>query len=80
MVEYTTDLIDGNQNLTVYQVKPRHSSATELAFPFNVFQYTLMDFVDYAIDNGYILEQYETGQAVSTLVDIYGEIIGGEFL
>ena len=76
-VEYKTDLIDGCRQLTIYQVRNKNNNDTEKAIPFGIDEYHIQELIQYAVDNAYLLEVYETGASVVTLVGPYGaEAIG----
>lgn len=78
-VEYLTDLIGSNKNLTVYQlsqyvngIKQVNLNATAQSFGMldKVDMYTLKQMTDQAIDKNLTLEVYESGQNKVTLNEL----------
>lgn len=91
-VELLTDLIDGNQAFTVYQIQERDSagkmqigltdSTIASGFDFNIAEYDLGEMIEFAADNDYTLTAVETGREDEVLYQgtYYGGAIGVELL
>ena len=91
-VELLTDLIDGNQSFTVYQIQERDSegkmqigltdSTIASGFDFSIAEYDLGEMIEFATDNDYTLTAVETGREDEVLYQgtYYGGAIGVELL
>lgn len=79
IVNYLTDLIGSNEELTVYQIKELtydttlrgstilSDAAIQAGLFADVDEYSLGDFKAFATTNGYSLRVFETGEAVSVV-------------
>jgi hypothetical protein len=91
-VELLTDLIDGNQQFTVYQIQERDSSGKmqigltdatiRAGFDFAISEYDLGEMIQFASDNDLTLTAVETGREDDVLYQgtYYGGAIGLELL
>lgn len=91
-IELLTDLIDGNQSFTVYQIQERDNagkmqiglSDTSIAsgFDFGIDEYDIGEMIDFATNNDYTLTAVETGREDDILYQgtYYGGAIGLELL
>jgi len=90
-VELLTDLIDGNQQFTVYQVKEYIDGVAQLGlsdetiakgFDFGIDEYDLGQMIQFATDNNCTLIAMETGVESEVLYQAtyYGEAIGGDLI
>ena len=92
LVELLTDLIDGNQQFTVYQIQERDSdgkmqlglsdATIASGFDFKVSEYHIGEMIQFASDNDYTLTAVETGREDDVLYQgtYYGGAIGVELL
>jgi hypothetical protein len=92
LVELLTDLIDGNQQFTVYQIQERNAlgimqigltdATIATGFDFKVHEYDLGTMIAYATLNDYTLTAVETGREDEVLYQgtYYGGAIGLDLL
>lgn len=91
-IELLTDLIDGNEAFTVYQIQERDSagkmqiglSDASIAdgFDFSIDEYDIGEMIEFASNNDYTLIAVETGREDDILYQgtYYGGAIGIELL
>lgn len=90
-VELLTDLIDGNKQFTVYQVKEYVDGVAQLGLTdetiakgvdFKVDEYDLGEMIKFAQDNDFTLIAMETGAENEVLYQAYynGEAIGEDLI
>jgi len=92
LVELLTDLIDGNEQFTVYQIQHRDANgkmqlglSDDLirdGFDFAVSEYDLGEVIQFAAANNYTLTAVETGKNDTTIYQgtYYGTAIGVDLL
>jgi hypothetical protein len=92
LVELLTDLIDGNQQFTVYQIQYRDANKKMViglsdaliaaGFDFGIAEYHLGEMIQFASDNDYTLIAVETGKEDEVVYQgtYYGEAIGIDLL
>lgn len=87
-VELLTDLIDGNESFTVYQIQERVGGELQIGltdatiakgFDFTVDTYGVGEMIEFARDNNYTLVARETGNTAEIYYQgtYYGDSIGG---
>ena len=92
LVELLTDLIDGNQQFTVYQIQYRDANGKmqlgltdaliAIGFDFSVAEYDLGEIIAFATANNYTVTATETGKEDVTVYQgtYYGSAIGVDLL
>lgn len=90
-VELLTDLIDGNQAFTVYQIQERVDGELQIGltddtiakgFDFGIEMYDVGEMIEFASVNDYTLVARETGVEDEVLYQgsYYGDSIGGDLV
>lgn len=91
LVELLTDLIDGNQQFTVYQIQEKvddvmqiglQDSTIAAGFDFKVAEYDLGEVIAFATENDYTVTAVETGREDEVIYQgtYYGGAIGLDLL
>ena len=92
LVELLTDLIDGNEQFTVYQIQYRDANGKmqlglsddliRAGFDFSIAEYDTGEMITFAAANDYTLTATETGKEDVTLYQgtYYGSAIGVDLL
>jgi hypothetical protein len=92
LIELLTDLIDGNEQFTVYQIQERNAAGKMViglseasiaaGWDFGIAEYDLGEMIEFATENDYTLTAVETGMEDDTLYQgtYYGEAIGVDLL